>query len=118
VFAGAAVGAFLTALTGGRPGTVLGGFLIVGTLVACSVVRPGAAHLIIPAPALAYLVAATAVGITSSPAGDMSRIALAVNELQWIAHGFLVMVIATVAAIALTVIRRRAISRPAGVRVR
>jgi hypothetical protein len=111
----------LTALTGGQPGTLLGVCLIVSALVAGSVVRPGAAHLIIPVPALAYLVAAMVVGITSIPAGELSRTALAINTLQWIAHGFLVMLIATGVALALTVIRRRAgrgPSRPAGLRAR
>jgi hypothetical protein len=122
VIAAAGVGALLTVLTGDQPGTVLGACLIVGTLAACSVIRPDAAHLIIPVPALAYLVAATVVGITSIPASDMSKTALAINELQWIAHGFLVMVIATAAAIAIAVIRRRVgrgTSRhPAGLRTR
>ena len=121
VIVAAAVGAVLTVLTGGQPGTLLGVCLIVGTLAGGSVVRPDAAHLIIPVPALAYLVAATLVGITSMPGGDMSKTALAINALQWIAHGFLVMLIATGAAVAITVIRRRAgrgTSRQAGLRVR
>ena len=103
----AALGALLTGLTGGQPGTLLGVFLILGTLAAASVVRRGAVHLIIPVPALAYLVAATLAGIAAIPATDMSRTGLAVNALQWIAHGFLVMVIATAAAIAITIARRR-----------
>ena len=119
VIGAAGLGAVLTALTGGQPGTMLGVFLIVGTLAASTLVRPGAVHLIIPVPALAYLVAATLAGIAAIPAADMSRTGLAVSALQWIAHGFGVMVIATAAAIVITVVRRRAMIRQAaGLRAR
>ncbi|HEX9065665.1 MAG TPA: DUF6542 domain-containing protein [Streptosporangiaceae bacterium] len=114
----AGLGALLTAVTGGQPGTLLGVFLIVGTLAAASAVRTDAAHLIIPVPPLAYLVAATLAGIVTIPGGVLSTTGLAVNALQWIAHGFLVMVIATAAAAAITVLRRRAQSRPAALRPR
>ncbi len=118
MIAAAGVGALLTALTGGQPGTPLGVCLIVGTLAACSAVRADAVHVVIPVPPLAYLAAAVVAGIGTIPASDMSRASLAVSALQWIAHGFLVMVIATVTAIAITVARRRALSRPAGLRAR
>ncbi len=111
MISGAALGALLTALTGGQPGIVLGVFLILGTLAAGSLVRPAAVHLIIPVPALAYLVAALLAGIVAIPASDMSRTGLAVNALQWIAHGFLVMLIATAAAIGITAARRRGVRK-------
>jgi Domain of unknown function (DUF6542) len=118
VAAGAALGALMTAMTGGQPGTLLGVFLIAGTLAAALAVRPGAAHLIVPAPPLAYLAGATAAGLFVMPAGTMSRTGLAVSVLQWMAHGFLEMLIATGAALALTVIRRRVMLRAPGVRAR
>lgn len=118
VVGSAGLGAFFTALSGGQPGTLLGVFLVAGTVVAALAVRPGAAHLIIPVPPLAYLAAAMAAGTAATPAGDMTRTSLAVSALQWIAHGFVVMLIATAVAIVITVVRRRAWSRSAGMRAR
>lgn len=111
----AGFGALVTALTGDQPGTLIGVFLIVGTLVAALIVTPAAVHLVIPVPALAYLAAAivSAVGIS-----DLSRTTLAIHVLQWIARGFLTMLIATALAIAITFVKRRVMTRSAGLRAR
>lgn len=114
----AALGALLTVVTGGQPGALIGVFLIGGTLVAGLVVAPGTAHVVIPLPALGYLAAALVAGIATSPSSDMSKTALAIHLLQWIARGFLTMVIATALAIAIAVLRRRVVSRQPGLRAR
>lgn len=118
VIASAGVGALLTALTGGQPGTLIGVCLIVGTLLAGILVTPWTVHLVIPVPALAYMAAAILAGISAIGISDMSKTSLAIHVLQWIARGFLTMAIATALAIALTVARRRAWSRSVGMRAR
>lgn len=93
-------------------------FLIAGTFVAGLIVRPATVHLVIPAPALAYLAAAVLAGLSAIGVSDMSKTSLAIHVLQWIARGFLTMVIATALAIAITIARRRAMFRSAGLRAR
>src|SRR5579859_4009138 len=107
VAGGAALGALITALAGMAPGTLLGAFLIIGTLAAGTVVRRDAVHLIIPAPAPAYAVAAVLAGLHSDPAATASHTALALGAIQWIASGFPAMAIGTLVAIVITVARRR-----------
>jgi hypothetical protein len=86
-------------LTGSEPGTVLSVFLIAGTAAAVLAVRPRAVYLIIPVPALAYVVAAVVAGLIHGQASSTSRTALAVSAAQWAASGFLAMAAATVLAI-------------------
>jgi hypothetical protein len=62
VIASAGVGALLTALSGGQPGTLIGVFLIAGTLLAGILVTADTVHLVIPVPALAYMAAASQAG--------------------------------------------------------
>jgi hypothetical protein len=100
VVASTALGALVTVLTGTEPGTVLSVFLIAGTAAAVLAVRPGAVYLIIPLPALAYVVAAAVAGLIHDQATGTSRTALAVGAAQWAASGFLAMAAATVLAIA------------------
>jgi hypothetical protein len=102
VAAGAAFGGFITLLAGSAPGPVLGVFLVIATVAATLAVRPGDAYMIIPVPALAYVVAALTVGLieTYDQPGATSLTSLAVNVLQWIAGGFLAMAIATVVTLA------------------
>jgi hypothetical protein len=101
----AVAGALGTVLTRNEPGLMLGVFLVAGTLAAVLAVRPRAVYLIIPVPALAYLVAATITGLIHDHATDTSRAALAVSAAQWIASGFPAMTIATILAIAITAAR-------------
>jgi hypothetical protein len=107
VVAAAALGAFVTAVTGSEPGTTLGAFVIVGTAVAVLAVRPRSAYLIIPAPALAYVAAAAAAGLIEihDRATGASLATVAVSALQWFAGGFLAMSAAT--ALAMAVAARR-----------
>jgi hypothetical protein len=115
VVAAAVLGAIATVVTKTDPGGLLGWCIVVGTVIAGFAVRPRAAYLLIPMPALAYVVFALAAGLarnTSSGTG------LTVSAAQWIANGFLTMAAATVLAVVVTLGRwyldRRAGASPAG----
>jgi hypothetical protein len=105
VIAATALGGIVTLVTSTQPGRVLGGFVVAGTVVAGLAVRPRSARLIVPAPVLCYLVAALATGIIADRSIDSSKAALAIGAAQWIANGFFAMALATIAALALVVIR-------------
>jgi hypothetical protein len=62
-------------------------------------------YLIIPVPALSYVVGATIAGLIHDRADDGSLTGLAVHAAQWIASGFLAMSVATLLAIAITAVR-------------
>ena len=102
---GTLAGLLGTVLAGSEPGLALGAGLIVGTAAGAAAVRPRATYMIIPVPALAYVVAATVAGFIHDHAIDTSRTALAVGLTQWIAGGFLIMIAATLLAMAIAVIR-------------
>jgi len=105
VAASTALGASATMLTGKEPGSILGVFVIIGTLAAAVAVRPQAGRVILPVPALAYLVAAMVTGVIYDHSADVSKTALAINAAQWIANGFFAMLLATVLAVALVTVR-------------
>ena len=107
VIGSAAIGALLTALTGSSPGIVLGVCLVAGTVAGAFAVRPRTGYLIIPVPALAYLVAALIAGLIYDRSNDGSGTFLAVNSTQWIASGFIAMAVATGLAIVIMVVRWR-----------
>jgi Domain of unknown function (DUF6542) len=102
VISGAVLGGLATAATGNAPGLALGGFVIGGTAAAVLAVRPRSVYVIIPAPALSYIVAATAAGLVDlkGQAVGASLTTFAVNAAQWMASGFLAMATATLLAIA------------------
>jgi len=104
IVASAAAGTIATMLTRSAPGFLLGLCVVAGTVVAALVVRPQAGRMILPAPVLSYLVGALVSGFVYNRSG-MSRTALAIGAAQWIADGFFAMVLATVAAIAITTAR-------------
>jgi hypothetical protein len=106
VIGSAALGAVITAVSGSQPGFVLGFLVVTGTVAAALAVQPRAAHVIIPVPALAYLVAAVPAGMVSDRAASSSGTALAINAGQWVASGFVAMTLATVLAIIIAVARR------------
>jgi Domain of unknown function (DUF6542) len=105
VIAGTLAGLIGTVLTSSEPGLLLAAGLILGTVCGAAAVQPRAAYLIIPVPALSYLVAAVLAGLIHDHAIDTSRTALAVGLTQWVAGGFLAMVTATLLAIAIAAIR-------------
>jgi hypothetical protein len=115
VAASTALGASATMLTGKEPGSILGVFVIIGTLAAAVAVRPQAGWLILPVPVLAYFLAAMVTGVIYDHSADLSKTALAVNAAQWIANGFFAMLLATILALVMVTARwllwRR--SRPA-----
>ena len=105
VAASTALGASATMLTGKEPGSILGVFVIIGTLAAAVAVRPQAGRVILPVPALSYLVAAMVTGVIYDHSADASKTALAINAAQWIANGFFAMLLATVLAVVLVTVR-------------
>ena len=105
VIACAALGTLVTVAAGTAPGPVLGAAVVAGTAVGALAVRPRSVYVVIPIPALAYVVAATVAGLIHDRAGDTSLTALAVHAAQWIASGFVAMGIATLLAIAATALR-------------
>jgi hypothetical protein len=92
-------GMVITVVFGSGPGVILGVFLVVGTVAAAFAVRPGVVYLIFPVPAPAYAVAAVVAGLIHDRGLDTSNTALALSAAQWIANGFVPMIIATVAAV-------------------
>jgi hypothetical protein len=105
VVAAAMAGAVFTVASHREPGRALGVLVLAGTLVAGTAVRARAAYAIIPAPALAYAVAATFAGYIHDRAADTTHAALAAHALQWIADGFAAMTAATALAALVTLAR-------------
>lgn len=103
---GTVIGLLGTVIAGSEPGAVLGVLLVVTTLIAGLAVRFDAVHLIIPVPAIAYLVAGLIAGLVHDRADISTRSALAVSALQATASGFLAIAIATLVAITITTARR------------
>jgi hypothetical protein len=114
VIGSTALGALLTAVTNQQPGAVMGVFLVIGTVVAALAVRPRTGYLIIPVPALSYLIAALIAGGIYDRASDSSKAALAINATEWIAGGFVAMAAATLLAIIIMAARWRRKSRLLG----
>jgi hypothetical protein len=99
----AVIGVIATIVTQAEPGSVLGLFVLAGTVAAALTVQPRTGRLIFPVPALSYLIGALASGVVYD--GSSNKTELAVGAAQWIANGFFVMVLATLLAIALTTVR-------------
>jgi hypothetical protein len=99
VVAAVLLGLVVTVLSGSDPGVILGVLLVAGTVVGALAVRPAATYLLFPVPAPAYAVAAMIAGLIHDHAADTSLTALALNAGQWIAAGFIPMVVATALAV-------------------
>ena len=101
---GARPGRFGVSLVTGRgPGLLLNVFLLAGTVAAVLCVRPRAVYLVIPVPAVAYLIAAMITGLVSDRVAGSSRTAVLISAAQWVAAGFLAMTVATLLVVAVTV---------------
>ncbi len=98
VVAAAVLGAIVTVVTKRDPGSLLGWLIVAGTAIAGFAVRPRSAYLLVPVPALAYVVFGLAAGYIRHQS-DPSSAGLAVDAAQWIANGFLTMAVATVLAV-------------------
>jgi hypothetical protein len=105
VLSATVIGAVANLIAGGAPGAVLGVLLTVGAAAAAVGVHFRRAYLLIPVPALAYVVAATATGLFHYRGVEISHTALAVSATQWFAGGFLWMAAATIGVIAITSVR-------------
>ncbi len=116
VIAGAFAGFLITALAGREPGFILGLLVVLATAVAVFAVRPKAVYLVIPAPALAYVVAAVLAGYLHDRATDTSHTALAISAVQWVASGFVAMIVATALAVVVAIGRWLASRRRTGLR--
>jgi hypothetical protein len=103
ILGSALIGAIATIVTKSQPGSVLGLFVLAGTVAAALTVQPRTGRLIFPVPALSYLIAALASGVVYDRSANKTEIA--VGAAQWIASGFFVMVLSTLLAIALTTVR-------------
>jgi hypothetical protein len=99
----AVIGTIATIVTRAEPGSVLGLFVLAGTVAAALTVQPRTGRLIFPVPALCYLIGALASGVVYDRSSNKAE--LAVGAAQWIANGFFVMVLSTLLAIALTTVR-------------
>jgi hypothetical protein len=103
ILGSALIGAIATVVTKNQPGSMLGLFVLAGTVAAALTVQPRTGRLIFPVPALSYVIAALGSGVVYDR--HAGKTAIAVGAAQWIASGFFVMVLATLLAIALTTVR-------------
>jgi hypothetical protein len=89
VFFGAAVlGAILTFVMHRDPGPLLGIPILIGAVIAALGIRRAYAYLIIPMPAVTYLVLAVVTGGVHDASMETSTAALGLSFLQWIGSGF------------------------------
>jgi hypothetical protein len=112
----ALLGTLITVLAGTDPGPVLGVFTVAGTVVAALAVQSRFTHLIVPVPALVYVVMATMAGLIHDGASETSSTALAVDLAQWVASGFVAIIVATAVAVAVAVLRHPRTSFTPGTR--
>jgi hypothetical protein len=105
VFAAAVIGTVATVAMHRNPGHLLGGFIVVGTLVAAVAVRSRVVYLLIPVPAPAYLAGAVAAGLIHRQNAGPSQSGLKISGAEWIAGGFVAMAAATAVAVVVTIIR-------------
>jgi hypothetical protein len=85
-----------TIATGREPGSVLGFFVIVGSVLAALSIRRRRVHMILPLPALLLFIGAVVTGAAHDRAVDTSTTEIGVNFLQWIADVFFAMCVATI----------------------
>jgi hypothetical protein len=97
VFFGFAVlGAVGTVATDRDPGSLLGLAIIVGSAIAALGIRRRTSYVIIPLPALTYLVLAGLTGAYHDRGIDTSKTAYGLSFLQWIGSGFSTICVATI----------------------
>lgn len=97
VFFGAAVlGALATLVTGNGPGGLLANLILLGAVVAALGIERRSLYLLVPMPALTYLVLAVVTGAIHDSGSDTSTTQFGLNFLQWIGNGFLSLFAATV----------------------
>ena len=92
----ALLGVIFTLLAGQEPGTLLGVFVIMGSIAAALGIRRGKVYLLFPAPALAFFVAAIVTGKVHDAKLGSSTAGLGAGFTQWVAGIFFPAVIATI----------------------
>lgn len=90
------LGAVATLVTGSEPGSLLGNLIVLGAVITALGIRRHAVYLLIPLPALAYLVLATATGVIHDSGAVTSTTQLGLSFLQWIGNGFFSLCAATI----------------------
>jgi hypothetical protein len=105
VAASALFGAIVTVVMKRDPGTLLGVFVVAGTVLGCLAVRARSTRLLIPAPTLSYVPASILAGAINDRAFDTDHTADALHAGAWIANGFVMMVLATIVALVFTGLR-------------
>jgi hypothetical protein len=103
VAAATLLGVIATILLKKDPGTLLGGFILVGTVIAGFAVRYNVVYGLIPVPALAYVIGAMVPGYIHERAVITGHLELAAHAAEWIGFGFLSMIAGTIAAIVVTI---------------
>jgi len=94
--AGALLGVIFTVLADQEPGNLLGFFIIMGSIAAVLGIQRCKVHLLFPAPALAFFVAAIVAGKVHDAKLGSSTTAAGVGFTQWIAGIFFPAVVATI----------------------
>ncbi|MGH3281106.1 MAG: DUF6542 domain-containing protein [Trebonia sp.] len=94
--AGAVLGIVVTLIAGQEPGGLLGFFVVVGSIAAALGIKRGKVHLLFPAPALAFFVAAILVGKVHDANLGSSTAGLGAGFAQWVAGIFFPAVVATI----------------------
>jgi hypothetical protein len=97
VLAGFALfGVVITLAAGQEPGTLLGVFVILGSIAAALGIRRGKVYLLFPAPALTFFVTAIVTGKVHDAKLGSSTAGLGAGFTQWVAGIFFPAVIATI----------------------
>lgn len=94
--AGALLGVIFTVLANQEPGNLLGFFVIMGSIAAVLGIQRGKVHLLFPAPALTFFVAAVVTGKVHDAKLGSSTAATGVGFTQWTAGIFFPAVVATI----------------------
>jgi hypothetical protein len=103
LLAAALIGVIATVVLRQDPGGVLGVCIFAGTVIAGLGANYRSAYLIIPVPALAYVIAAFIAGYIHDKSEITGHLQLAVKVGVWIGDGFSWMLVATVAAIVVAI---------------
>ncbi len=98
----AVIGVLGTLLTSNEPGSTLGLFIIVGSVIAALAIRLRSVYLLIPLPALVFFVAAVLTGAVHDSGIDTSKTEISVSFLQWIAGVFFGMCVATILVVVIS----------------
>jgi hypothetical protein len=103
VAAATLLGVIATVLLKKEPGSMLGIFILAGTVIAAFAVRYNAAYGLVPVPALAYVIGAMVPGYIHDRSDITGHLELAAHAAEWVGFGFLSMVAGTIVALVLAI---------------